>query len=51
MKYSWNVKTLLNIAIKVVSNCSEAELNKKVARIVKNASFQSTAPPMYSKTF
>ena len=51
MKYSWNVKILLNIAIKLVSNHSEVEMNKKVAKIVKNLSVKNTAPPIYSKTF
>ena len=51
MKYSWNVKILLNIAIKLVSNHSEEEMSKKVAKIVNNVSVQNTAPPICSKTF
>ena len=50
MKYSWNVKILLNIAIKLVSNHSEVEMSEKVAKIVKNVSVHNTAPPIYSKT-
>ena len=46
-----NDKELPNCSMKGVSYHSEKEIIKNVAKTVKNVPIQSTAPPIYSKTF
>ena len=46
-----NDKELPNCSMKGVSSHSEKEIIKNVAKTVKNVTIQSTAPPIYSKTF
>ena len=50
-KYWLNDKELPNCSMKGVSYHSEKEIIKNVAKTVKNVPIQSTAPPIYSKTF
>ena len=50
-KYWCSVKTVMNCAIKVISNQSDVEMNNKIANIVINVALRSNAPPIYSKTF